>query len=161
MAGPRIYVDTSVLGGCFDAEFSDWSNGLVEDFRRGFLQAVLSDVTAEEIGRAPATVQAVHQELVSLGAELVRVSPDVLALVAAYEVCAILGPRYRNDLLHIALATVATVDVLVSWNFRHIVRLDRIQLFNEVNATLGRGALTIYSPREVTSYGRNETDSGS
>ena len=63
--------------------------------------------------------------------------------------------------MHIALATVASVDVLVSWNFRHIVRLDRIQLFNEVNAALGRGILTIYSPREVTTYDRNETDSGS
>jgi hypothetical protein len=161
MPGTRIYVDTSVLGGCFDAEFSAWSNGLVEDFRRGLLRAVLSDVTAEEIGRAPATVQAVHQELVSLGAELVSVSPDVLQLVAAYETRVILGPRYRNDLLHIALATVAAVDVLVSWNFRHIVRLDRIQLFNEVNVALGRGALAIYSPREVTTYGRNERDSSS
>ena len=159
MAGPRIYVDTSVLGGCFDAEFSVWSNGLLDDFRRGLLHPVLSDVTAEEIGRAPATVQTVHEELVALGAELVSVSPEVLALVAAYEVRAILGPRYRNDLLHIALATVAAVDALVSWNFRHIVRLDRIQLFNEVNIALGRGALTIYSPREVTTYGRNEIDS--
>ena len=57
--------------------------------------------------------------------------------------------------------TVAAVDVLVSWNFRHIVRLDRIQLFNEVNAALGRGALEIYSPREVTTYGRNEENSSS
>jgi hypothetical protein len=68
MAGTRIYVDTSVLGGCFDVEFAPWSNGLVEDFRRGLLHPVLSDVTAEEIGCAPATVQAVHQELVGLGA---------------------------------------------------------------------------------------------
>lgn len=159
MAGDRIYVDTSVLGGCFDAEFSPWSNGLVEDFRRGVFRAVLSDVIAEEIGRAPATVQAVHQELLNLGAEVVSVSSDVLHLVAAYEARAILGPRFRNDLLHIALATVASVDVLVSWNFRHIVRLDRIQLFNEVNAAQGRAILTIYSPREVTTYERNETDS--
>jgi hypothetical protein len=92
---------------------------------------------------------------------LVSVSPEVVGLVAAYEARAILGPRYRNDLLHIALATVAAVDVLVSWNFRHIVRLDRIQLFNEVNTALGRGALTIYSPREVTSYGRDTNDSRS
>ena len=159
MSGGRIYVDTSVLGGCFDAEFSPWSNGLVEDFRRGVFRAVLSDVIAEEIGRAPATVQAVHQELLNLGAEVVSVSSDVLHLVAAYEARAILGPRFRNDLLHIALATVASVDVLVSWNFRHIVRLDRIQLFNEVNAAQGRAILTIYSPREVTTYERNETDS--
>ena len=159
MVGTRIYVDTSVVGGCLDVEFSAWSNGLVEDFRRGRFRPVLSDVTAEEIKRAPAAVQAVHQELIGLGAELVSVSPDVLHLVAAYEARAILGPRYRNDLLHIALATVAAVDVLVSWNFRHIVRLDRIQLFNEVNAALGHAALAIYSPREVTSYGRNDADS--
>lgn len=114
---------------------------------------------AEEIGRAPATVQAVHQELLNLGAEVVSISSDVLHLVAAYETRAILGPRFRNDLLHIALATVASVDVPVSWNFRHIVRLDRIQLFNEVNAAQGRAILTIYSPREVTTYERNETDS--
>ena len=161
MDGSRIYVDTSVLGGCFDAEFSMWSNGLLDDFRGGLLHPVLSDVTAEEIGRAPATVRAVHEELVTLGAEIVGVSPEVLALVAAYEARAILGPRYRNDLLRIALATVAAVDALVSWNFRHIVRLDRIQRFNEVNIALGRGSLAIYSPREVTTHGRNEIDSGS
>jgi hypothetical protein len=41
----------------------------------------------------------------------------------------ILGPKFLNDMLHIALATIANVDVLVSWNFRHIVRLDKIRLF--------------------------------
>ncbi|MBM3892600.1 MAG: type II toxin-antitoxin system VapC family toxin, partial [Verrucomicrobia bacterium] len=49
----RIYVDTSVLGGCFDPEFAAWSNGLVEDFRRGIFVPVVSDVTGAEIGAAP------------------------------------------------------------------------------------------------------------
>lgn len=57
--------------------------------------------------------------------------------VEAYESHRILGPRYRNDMLHIALATVASVDVVVSWNFRHIVRLDKIQMFNGVNIERG------------------------
>jgi hypothetical protein len=56
-------------------------------------------------------------------------------------------------MLHIALATLARVDVLVSWNFRHIVRLDKIRAFNAVNAERGLGDLSIYSPREVTFYG--------
>jgi hypothetical protein len=43
--------------------------------------------------------------------------------------------------------------VLVSWNFRHIVRLDKIRAFNEVNAERGLSPLSIYSPREVTFYG--------
>lgn len=153
-----IYVDTSVLGGCFDAEFSTWSNGLVEDFRRGLFRPVLSDITAIEVERAPESVRALHQELAAIG-DVVSVTAEVLSVVAAYEAHEILGPRYRNDLLHIGLATVAGVDVVVSWNFRHIVRLDKIQLFNGVNAELGYRALAIYSPREVTTYERDESDS--
>jgi len=161
MKASRIYVDTSVLGGCFDPEFAIWSNSLVEDFRRGIFMPVLSDVTAGEIERAPETVRALHEELAALGGEVITVSPEVLQVVAAYEAHAILGARYRNDLLHIALATVSAVDVLVSWNFRHIVRLDKIQLFNGVNVELGYRALSIYSPREVTTHERDETDSSS
>ena len=72
-----------------------------------------------------------------------------MELLAAYEGRRILGPKFRNDMLHIAVATVAEADVLVSWNFRHIVRLDRIRLFNSVNIELGYKQLSIYSPREV------------
>ncbi len=75
-------------------------------------------------------------------------------MLATYEARGVLGSRFRNDMLHIALATVAEVDVVVSWNFQHIVRLDKIQLFNGINVELGYKALAIYSPREVTTYGR-------
>ena len=60
----RIYVDTSVLGGCFDVEFAPWSNGLIEDFRRGWFKPVLSEVTAAEVQQAPEPVQA-HRSLPS------------------------------------------------------------------------------------------------
>lgn len=59
-------------------------------------------------------------------------------------------------MLHIALATIADVDVLVSWNFRHIVRLDKIRLFNAVNIEQGYKPISIYSPREVISYGQED-----
>ena len=78
--------------------------------------------------------------------------------MAAYERHGISSPRFRNDMLHIALATVAEVDVLVSWNFRHVVRLDKIQKFNGANLELGYNTLAIYSPREVTTYEREDTD---
>jgi len=149
--GFRIYVDTSVLGGCFDAEFSTWSVGLVEDFRRGVFRPVLSDITAVEVGRAPEQVRSLHEEIAKLG-EIVSVTAEALKVVEAYEAHGILGPQYRNDLLHIALATVAGVDAVVSWNFRHIVRLEKIQLFNQTNVELGYRVLAIHSPREVTTY---------
>jgi hypothetical protein len=56
----RIYIDTSVLGGCFDPEFAAWSNALIRDFRAGRLVPVLSDVTAAEIAEAPEAVRNLH-----------------------------------------------------------------------------------------------------
>jgi hypothetical protein len=64
----------------------------------------------------------------------------------------LLGQRFRNDMLHIAVATIADVDVLVSWNFRHIVRLDKIRLFSAVSLELGYRPLAIHSPREVATH---------
>ena len=157
MKKPRIYVDTSVIGGCFDPEFELWSNGLVEDFRQGRFALVLSDVTATEIEPAPRVVRELHSELLSI-AEILTVTEEASVVLAAYEEHKVLGPRFRNDMLHIALATVGAVDVLVSWNFRHIVRLDKMQQFNGVNLELGYRALAIYSPREVTTYGRERED---
>jgi len=157
MKKPRIYVDTSVIGGCFDPEFELWSNGLVEDFRQGRFALVLSDVTATEIEPAPRVVRELHSELLSI-AEILTVTEEASVVLAAYEEHKVLGPHFRNDMLHIALATVGAVDVLVSWNFRHIVRLDKMQQFNGVNLERGYRALAIYSPREVTTYGRERED---
>ncbi len=155
----RVYVDTSVIGGCFDPEFEVWSNGLVEDFRRGQFRLVLSDATSAEVERAPEDVRELCAGLLP-EAEMVPVTEEVLDILAAYESHGILGPRFRNDMLHIALASAAEVDVLVSWNFRHIVRLDKIQRFNGVNVEIGYRPLAIYSPREVTTYGREDKDQG-
>ena len=55
----------------------------------------------------------------------------------------------RIDARHIALATVSHVNVLVSWNFRHIVNLWRIQAYNSVNLREGYSMLEIRTPREV------------
>ena len=76
MKQQRIYVDTSVLGGCFDPEFERWSNMLLEAFRRGDYLAILSSVTAAEVEQAPEQVQAVHAELLDGGAELLAVSTE-------------------------------------------------------------------------------------
>ena len=55
----------------------------------------------------------------------------------------------RVDALHIAVATVSRVDVVVSWNFKHIVKLSRIRAYNAVNLKLGYPELEIRSPLEV------------
>lgn len=61
----------------------------------------------------------------------------------------ILGPEWIDDATHVAAATVARADAIVSWNFKHIVRLDKMKAYNQVNLLNGYGILTIISPKEV------------
>jgi len=83
-----------------------------------------------------------------------------LDLADRYQHRGILTPKFYDDGLHIALATVTEVDVVVSWNFRYIVHLDKIRLFNAVNLELGYKPLGIYSPREVARYDDTDIEDG-
>ncbi len=149
----RIYVDTSVIGGCFDSEFAKWSKGLTEDFRLGSFKPLLSEIISAEIENAPEEVQKLYGELLALNPEILSIDDETADLADAYQERNILTPKYYDDGLHIAVATVAEADMPVSWNFRHIVRAEKIRLFNAVNLEKGYKPIQIYSPREVTVYG--------
>lgn len=154
----RIYVDTSVIGGCFDPEFATWSNGLFQDFEHGIYQPVLSEVVAHEVARAPQQVFNKYLQLVDYPAELVKITPAVVELTNLYIQRQILTTKYYDDATHIALATVYDVDILASWNFRHIVHVSKIQAFNAVNLEQGYKPIAIHSPREVFTYGNYQHD---
>ena len=145
-----VYLDTSVIGGCFDAEFSEWSNSLMKDFLAGTFVPILSDVLAAEIQDAPETVRRKYEDLTRIEHKFVVVTQETIDLAESYQRREILTPKFYDDGLHIALASIAEADLLVSWNFRHIVHFDKIRLFNSVNLELGYKPLQIYSPREVT-----------
>jgi hypothetical protein len=151
MKKPRIYIDTSVIGGCFDDEFSAWSNGLMKDFEGGTFMPILSDVVAAEVQDAPEAVRSRYEALLRIEHEFVFVTEEVIALADVYQRRGILTPKFYDDGLHIALASIAEADLLVSWNFKHIVHFDKIRMFNSVNLEQGYKTLEIYSPREVTS----------
>ena len=148
----RIYLDTSVIGGCHDDEFKSWSNGLMKDFRLKNYLPVLSELTFDEISKAPHLVQETLKNLLEYNPEVLEITESTLDLSEQYLKRKILIPKFRDDALHIALASLANVDVLVSWNFRHIVHYDKIRLFNAVNIENGLKSIDIYSPREVTNY---------
>jgi predicted nucleic acid-binding protein len=147
----RIYIDTSVFGGCFDQEFVLWSKALLKNVEIGLFIPVVSEVVATEIGLAPEYVQRKYAEIISSKHEFLQIGTEEIELLNAYSKHNILSDNFRNDMLHIALATVAEVDILVSWNFQHIVRFDKIRAFNAVNLEMGYKPLQIYSPREVAS----------
>jgi hypothetical protein len=148
----RIYVDTSVIGGCCDPEFEEWSEGLLSDFKMGLYSLVLSSLIDAEIQDAPEEVKNVYQEFRDCEHELLKLDDEAIDLAEAYLNHGILSPNYRDDARHIAMATIADVDVLVSWNFRHVVHFDRIRQFNAVNLERGYKAISIYTPREVTTH---------
>jgi len=149
MGAPRVYLDTSVIGGCCDAQFAPWSRELIRNVGLGLLVAVISDLTERELVGAPAEVQAVYDELMETGCERVPESAESLALARRFVAEGILSENYEGDARHIAAATVHGVDVLVSWNFRHIVNYERIRRFNAVNVLMGYPPLDIRTPMEV------------
>lgn len=154
MKKARIYVDTSVIGGCCDPEFQNWSKGLLSDFQTGTFLLLLSELTDAEIQDAPDEVQNVYAEFRECTNRVLELSLEAIELADAYLKHKILTQNYRNDARHIAIATVAEADLLVSWNFKHVVHFEKIQKFNAVSIEMGYKPILIYSPREVTTYGR-------
>ena len=147
----RIYTDTSVLGGCEDDEFREPSRRLLKAFERGDLALVLSELTIRELASAPEEVKKALARVPAKHIELLGLSLEADELAAAYIHDGAIGAGMRADALHIALATVARVDVLVSWNFRHIVNLQRIHAYNAVNLKRGYPLLEIRTPQEIQS----------
>lgn len=145
----RIYADASVVGGCEDDEFSEHSVRLIECFVRGDFVLVVSTLTVQELAAAPDEVRR-HLALVpEANIETLQLDAEAREPAEAYIAEGVIAAKMRADAQHIAIATVARVDVLVSWNFKHIVNLYRIHGYNSVNLRRGYPALEIRAPREV------------
>ncbi len=145
----RIYADTSVIGGCLDEEFRAASIRLIERSRTGDALLVISDITLAELAGAPSRVRSVIEDLPKACVEFVRQDEESEALAEEYIKRGVVSRRMLADAQHIAVAAMAKVDVMVSWNFRHIVNLERIRGFNAVNLQSGYPMLEIRSPLEV------------
>jgi len=145
----RIYIDTSVIGGCEDEEFSKWSNLFFDELREGLKIAVISDLTRRELERAPENVKNILSSLADTSVENVFLTEEAENLAQRYVDNGAVSAKHIVDAQHIAIASLERVDVLVSWNFKQIVNLDRIHAFNSVNLKLGYPILEIRSPKEV------------
>lgn len=145
----RIYLDTSVIGGVFDPEFEIYSKKLFSYVETGRFIAVISEITTQELSKAPEQVKEFLKNLSLENIEILNKNNEANELAKQYLSRKIITQKFFEDALHIALATVCNVDVLVSWNFKHIVNLNRIILFNSVNMENGYKPLEIRSPMEV------------
>jgi len=147
----RVFVDTSVFGGCFDDEFDKASCQFFDEVKAGRFQVVVSAQVAVEVNRAP---DPVREMLSALGREVeyIELTDEIEALRDAYLEAGILGKSSLDDAEHIAVASVMRVDLMVSWNFKHIVHFDKIRAYNAINALNGYSPIDIRSPLEVVGY---------
>ena len=145
----RIYLDTSVFGGCFDVEFELASKRLFSYIQKGKYIVVISDVVNGELVDAPDEVRNLAKTIERF-TEKVEITPAAVALQREYIRAGIVTKRSLNDALHVAIATTSGVDAIVSWNFKHIVKLDKIAGYNNINVQNGYQKLTIISPQEVS-----------
>lgn len=145
----RIYIDTSVIGGLFDVEFSDDTRPFFDRVERGELKIVYSEITTDELADAPKKVRDYFNSLTSKQKEFVQITQESVNLADTYIREKVVGKTSRADCIHIALATVNKVDILMSWNFKHIVNINRIRGYNSVNLRLGHPTLEIRTPKEI------------
>lgn len=145
----KVYTDTSVIVGCFDEEFKVWSNALFQEFIQGTKQIMLSDLTLQELELARQEVREKINEIPDLYKVGIGINDETIQLAETYIIEGALTSKSYNDALHIALATLNNSDVLASWNFKHIVNLDRIRLYNSINLRFGYRIIEIRTPREI------------
>ena len=151
----RLYIDTSVFGGFFDEEFSEFTRPLFERLQNGEFKLLFSAVTQEELNAAPEQVKRLVTSLKAENTEFVETNDETVELAGQYIAEKVVGQTSFADCLHIALATINRADYLISWNFKHIVNVLRIRGYNSINIKNGYKELEIRSPRDFMTYEDN------
>ncbi len=144
----KIYLDTSVFGGYFEEEFEEHTKPLFERIFNGEFIVVISDTTIEELESAPPYVRDLVMRINQEYVETVKTTDEAYDLANEYIAEKVVGQTSFTDCVHIALATTLNVSYLISWNFKHIVNVQRIRGYNTINLKNGYPLLEIRSPRE-------------
>jgi hypothetical protein len=145
----RVYADTSVFGGCFDEEFASASRTFFDEVKAGRFTLVVSTATLRELNQAPVHVQNVLAALPPECVEVLADAQEIIDLREAYLNAGVVTAGSRADAEHVAAASVAGADLIVSWNFKHIVHFNRIKGYHGVNLLGGYGLIGIHSPQAV------------
>jgi predicted nucleic acid-binding protein len=151
----RIYIDTSIVGGYFDEEFKEVTIALFQRLENREIIFVVSDLLDLELINAPQNVRELLYNYTTDKFERVELTEEAIKLADTYVAEKVVGRTSLEDCRHIALATINKVDVLASWNFKHIVNLDRIKGYNSVNLRMGYQMIEIRSPKDLINYGND------
>jgi len=149
---PRIYIDTSVIGGYFDEEFESASRRLFDRIANKDFDVYFSEVNETELSLAPKHIRDLKNIIPTDCYKYLVLNDEAKELAETYVKEKALGQASLNDAYHIALASVSRLDCLISWNFKHIVNFDKIRLFNSINLKLGYPLIDIRTPLEFLNY---------
>ena len=148
----RYYVDTSVWNFLLE-EGRPEHRAVTERFFEeiGQLGTLgISEVVLDEMQRASSARRQALQQLVDHHRpELLERTEEIDELAGRYVEAGLIPVRYRNDALHLAVAVIHDFDVVVSWNFEHLVKLKTRLGVNGLNKMLGYREIEIVSPEEV------------
>ncbi|HRE58950.1 MAG: PIN domain protein [Candidatus Kapaibacterium sp.] len=153
MKKDRIYIDTSIVGGYFDVEFEFETKLLFERLEKKEVIFVISDLMEIELEQAPDKVKNLLYNFSNDSFERVNLTKEAQELGQLYVNEKVVGQTSIEDCYHIAMATINNVDVLASWNFKHIVNFTRIKGYNSVNLKSGYKLLEIRNPKDLVEYG--------
>lgn len=148
----RFYFDTSVFGGIYDIEFEEETLQLFERVKLGKVICLYSDLTETELLKAPENVKKFFKNLPKEQTERLIINTEIIELASKYTEENVVGKTSFDDCLHIATATINKADILVSWNFKHIVNVYRIRGYNSINLRMNYTSLEIRSPKEILEY---------
>ena len=158
MSKMRVYIDASVFGGYYDEEFEEGTKAFFTALLAGQAAALISDTLVGELADAPTRVQDLLERVLAGDCERLGLSDQTEELRDAYLAARVLTPKWADDALHVAHATSARADVIVSWNFKHLVNPARIRGFNAVNAAQGYGPVVIMTPEDLANAWKEEED---
>jgi predicted nucleic acid-binding protein len=145
MHAPALYLDTSVIGGYFDPEFMADTRALWRLHEAGRFRFVTSTITERKIASAPKQVRALMRATFADSA-LLPLSREADELGTAYLAQKVVPLDYEDDAYHVAVCTVARIDFLVSWNFKHLANVRREAGFNAVNILQGYRMVRFVAP---------------
>jgi predicted nucleic acid-binding protein len=117
--------------------------------KEGKWKLVTSIITERELQAAPPAVRELFEDTFRQADELLAVTVEAETLAHEYLKARVVSERYADDALHVAVCTVHRINFLVSWNFRHLVNVQREAGFNAVNLLQGYPMLSIVNPKEI------------
>jgi hypothetical protein len=149
----KLFIETTVPNFLFADDASEKreiTTLFVQWLRLGAHEIHSSELVFEEIARAQAPLRAkLEQALEAMQPKLLPVTDEARKLAEEYLKPGILPPRFKDDLLHVATAVCHRLDMVVTWNMKHLAHPSKVARINTINRLQGWPMIRIHTPKEV------------